>query len=75
MPGGARAVLPDGGQLLFLPLPRLDISASLIRERWMAGRDIRFLVPDAAEALLRTHRDVVAACWADTPPSTPCRPC
>ena len=74
-PGGARAVLPEGGQLLFLPLPRLDISASLIRERWLAGRDIHFLVPDAAVALLHAHRDVVAACWADTTPSTPCRPC
>ncbi len=48
-----------GGRLLHLPLPRLDIRAELIRERLLAGRSARFLVPDAVHALLREHPEAV----------------
>lgn len=49
--------------LTYLPLPRLDISASLLRDKWLRGADIRLLVPDDVDRLLRTHANVVRRCW------------
>ena len=65
--GAANAVysLPPesgGGRLLHLPLPRLDIRAELVRERFLAGRSIRFLVPDAVARLLAENPEATA-CW------------
>jgi nicotinate-nucleotide adenylyltransferase len=54
-PANALYLLPEergGGRIMHLPLPRLDIRAELVRERRRAGRSIRFLVPEAVEALL-----------------------
>lgn len=48
---------------VFLPLPRLDISASHLRESWKRGDNLRFLVPDAVLHLLRTHRDELLKFW------------
>ena len=45
----------DAGVFIHLPLPRLDIRAELIRERLLAGRSIRFLVPDSVYAILENH--------------------
>lgn len=66
--GMERHLLPGGpyGEttLTFLPLPRLDISASLLRAKWLRGADIRLLVPDGVDELLRTYADAVRSCWA-----------
>lgn len=54
----------DGkGFLVYRSLPRLDISSSLIRERWLAGRDIRYLVPDEVVTLLEQNKDEVLEHW------------
>lgn len=50
----------DAGLFIHLPLPRLDIRAELIRERLLAGRSIRFLVPEAVHALLQDHPEAVS---------------
>lgn len=47
------------GRFIHLPLPRLDIRAELIRERLLAGRSIRFLVPDAVCAMLQGNPETV----------------
>lgn len=52
-----------GGRIMHLPLPRLDIRAELIRERFLAGRSIRFLVPGPAETLLAENSHDVLRCW------------
>lgn len=59
------AELPWGARLLYLPLPRLDISASAIRQRWLEGRSVRFLMPDAALDILTERRPFVDACWRE----------
>ena len=53
LPGVANA-----GWLLHLPLPRLDIRSELIRERLLADRSVRFLVPDAVNAILLDHPEI-----------------
>ncbi|HJA08656.1 MAG TPA: nicotinate (nicotinamide) nucleotide adenylyltransferase [Candidatus Mailhella merdigallinarum] len=55
--------LPDGGVCDFLPVPRLDISSSFVRERWLAGRDIRALVPDGVLDLMEARREEIRRAW------------
>ncbi|MCH5277296.1 MAG: nicotinate-nicotinamide nucleotide adenylyltransferase [Desulfovibrionaceae bacterium] len=62
--GVESARLPGGGVCYFVPAPRLDISSSLVRERWMAGRDIRGLVPDAVRSIMESRRDEIRRIWA-----------
>lgn len=53
----------SGRSALFLPLPRLEIRSSLIRERWLAGRDLRHLVSADVLDELIAHRDLVSETW------------
>jgi nicotinate-nucleotide adenylyltransferase len=55
--------LPAGHALHFVPIPRLDVSASDIRARWRAGRRIDGLVTPAVLAQLQTHADTLRAVW------------
>lgn len=57
-------VLPDGGRLLYLPQPLLDISSSLVRERLLAGRSLDFLVPPGTVRLLREHETLIKELFA-----------
>lgn len=66
-PGVECVRLPGGGVCSFVPVPRLDISSSLVRERWLAGRDIRGLVPDAVLRVMEERRDEIRRVWARTP--------
>ena len=52
-----------GTYCYFLPLPILDISSSALRQSWLDGRDIRFLMPDASIALLNQYAEEIRACW------------
>ena len=50
----AAAVLPGlAERVIWLSMPRVEISASEIRRRVKDGRPIRYLVPDAVEAYIR----------------------
>ena len=50
------------GRFIHLPLPRLDIRAELIRERILAERSVRFLVPDSVYTILEKHPEA-ATLW------------
>ena len=65
LPGGRCMALPGGGLAHFLPLPWLAVSASRIRELWLAGRSVDYLVPRAALNLLQSHRQAIAAHWQE----------
>lgn len=65
-PGVSRAfVLPHGGRLLYLPQPLLEISSTLVRERYLAGRSLDFLVPRGVWKLLQDNADTVTQVWSD----------
>lgn len=63
--GAIALELPAGTRLIYLPLPRLDISASLLRDKWLCGADITHLVPDPVLTLLRENAATVAECWGE----------
>ena len=65
LPDADAFALPGGARLFYLPLTRLDISASLLRCRFAAGLDIKFLLPSTALECLEAERKTVEACWLE----------
>ncbi|WP_051822192.1 nicotinate (nicotinamide) nucleotide adenylyltransferase [Desulfonatronum thiodismutans] len=55
---------PGSGNILLIRPPYLDISATMIRDYWSAGRDIRFFLPDLVLAELTRKRRLVERYWA-----------
>lgn len=55
--------LPGGGRILFLDRPRLDVSSSILRQRWLRGDRLDFLLPKAVLELLEENREVVSNLW------------
>ncbi len=53
----------SGTRLHYLEIPRLDIKASDIRERWRSGRNLTLLVPPAVEKALEEGGAEYAAAW------------
>lgn len=43
------------GRVVWIEMPRLDISGTELRQRAALGRSLRYLVPDAVEAYIREH--------------------
>ena len=63
-PDGAGGwLLPGGGRLRPVALQRLDISASDVRARWLAGRCLAGLVPAEVARLLDAARHAARAAW------------
>ena len=56
---------PDagGGHCTFLPVPRLDISSTFIRQRWCEGRSLAGLIPEAVLELMEQERATLDALW------------
>lgn len=55
--------LPNGKKFVYQPLPRLDISASLLREKWISKRNTSFLLPKSVLESLREHELIVQESW------------
>lgn len=60
---GPGYALPQGGRCLYLPLPRIEVSSSLIRERFLAGLSLDFLVPAAVQAMLGKNEASIRSLW------------
>lgn len=53
-----------GGRRMFvLNMPRSDISSSLVRARFLRGKEIAGLVPESVRCRLQTEHELVRACW------------
>ena len=71
LPGGGCMALPGGGVAHFLDVPWLAVSASRVRQLWLAGRTVDFLVPDAALQILHNNAHTVRQRIADTAATDP----
>ena len=60
---GASGMRTSQGEMLFLPVPWLDVSSSAVRERWSQGRSLDFLVPAGVARLLESRRSDIACHW------------
>ncbi|HVE66958.1 MAG TPA: nicotinate-nucleotide adenylyltransferase [Solirubrobacteraceae bacterium] len=49
------AALTGRDSVVFLDMPRIDVSSSMVRDRVAAGRPVRWLVPDAVLAYVEEH--------------------
>ncbi|MDR2123778.1 MAG: nicotinate (nicotinamide) nucleotide adenylyltransferase [Desulfovibrio sp.] len=56
--------LPGGGVIRLLVGPRLEISSSEVRERFLAGRDLNFLVPPGTLRIMREKRNDICKIWS-----------
>ena len=63
LPGCPCLDLPGGGSAVFAPLPWLDVSASRLRQLWLAGRRTDFLTPPVVLRMLEAARPVVMQHW------------
>jgi len=63
-PAGEGKWLMDSGKYIELvDIPRLDISASFIRERFRRGSNLRFLLPPGVEEHINRLRSQVLKAW------------
>lgn len=65
LPTGPCMALPGGGLAHFLSVPWLAVSASRVRQLWIAGRNVDFLVPHAALQILRNNAQTVRRHWLE----------
>lgn len=54
--------MPSGRRVFLISIPRLEISASLVRERFLAGRELAGLVPQNVRQRMLGD-SAFAACW------------
>ena len=45
-----------GKRIVWVEMPRIEISGTELRQRALEGRSLRYLVPDAVEAYIRQHQ-------------------
>jgi nicotinate-nucleotide adenylyltransferase len=57
--------IEGGKRIYFFSLPRLDISSSLVRRKWLKKERITFLVPDAVECFLLKKMQQVKKYWTE----------
>lgn len=56
---------PSGHAVHLVEIPRLDIKASMLRERWLQRRDISFLVPRSVDDMLEERGEEVSRYWGE----------
>ena len=50
-------------RIAWLATPRLEISSTLVRDRWRAGRSLALLVPPRVEQYLNTTPESLEMIW------------
>lgn len=59
----ARYMIMPGRYVRVIAVPRIEVSASLVRERWLAGRSIEHLVPQTVLSRMQDARGEIDAAW------------
>jgi nicotinate-nucleotide adenylyltransferase len=62
--GPGRWRMDSGNRIELVDIPRLDISASFVRERFRRGANLRFLIPRTVEEQLNRQRDQILKIWS-----------
>ena len=57
--------IADQAKSYFLDIPWLNISSTMLRNRWLKGLSLDFLVPDAVLQLLTENKLEVNAAWSE----------
>jgi hypothetical protein len=55
--------IAGGRRVVLVPMARLDISASMVREKFCAGLDVSGLVPEAVRGRMLADPDLFRDCW------------
>lgn len=55
--------LPGGGLVRHFPIPRLDVSSTMLRDRWRQGRSLAWLIPEAALREMERLKGAVEVAW------------
>ena len=64
LPGALCADMGNGRMCRFLPVPRIELSATEIRRRFLAGQNLRWLMPDAAIEKMQSYADKARSVWS-----------
>ncbi len=56
---------PEGKKMLFLAPPKIAISSTLIRKKWLQGKSVDFLLPQSILDELQAQKETVDACWGN----------
>lgn len=56
---------PSGNTLRYLSIPRLDISATAVRDAFLAGKSLCGLVPTAVDHAITRMAGDIRRCWAE----------
>jgi len=57
---GAGWIVSDATGILYLEIPRLEISSTLVRSKWSSGRSLKYLLPEGVESLLYENSGKIA---------------
>ena len=63
---GKTLLFPKGTKMLFLAPPKIAISSTLIRKKWLQGKNIDFLLPESVIDELQAQKETVDSCWSNT---------
>ena len=68
LPGGGMVCsLNEGRSIYYLWQPVLEISSTLVRERWLNGQNLDFLVPEPVLEQMRIYAERIRSCWMKPP--------
>ncbi|MFP4108806.1 MAG: nicotinate (nicotinamide) nucleotide adenylyltransferase [Desulfonatronovibrio sp.] len=56
----------QGKQIRYLSVPRIDISSSMLRSRWLSGKSIDWLVPPEVAKYLDMYKEEVMNVWQNS---------
>ncbi len=56
-----------GGNIFFMPLPRIDVSATFVRKRWLNKGNIHMLMPKQSELILQQEQELAQKIWQEKP--------
>jgi len=67
IPNSLRADMDNGRTCIFLPVPHIELSATALRQRFLLGKSLRWLMPNEEITALYRNEAVVRSTWKNIP--------